>query len=179
MIINIVPGNRKPYYLKDKGLKPSGVYLRYGRNKIQANYEEIKRMIRESDELDYESLISSRQNLTFEYLSDFFRKNNLVFDNYKMITMGFKNNINEFTNLAYLFSNQYDVETKVAVFQDVDRSIFKSKKEFNGSILKQINDVLDYVHLCNETRIVIGTGITIEKQILKLIFLPIGVKLYH
>ena len=41
MIINIVPGNRKPYYLKDKGLKPSGVYLRYGRNKTQANYEEI------------------------------------------------------------------------------------------------------------------------------------------
>ena len=81
--------------------------------------------------------------------------------------------------MAYLFSNQYDVETKVAVFQDVDRSIFKSKKEFNGSILKQINDVLDYVHLCNETRIVIVIGITIEKQILKLIFLPIGVKLYH
>ena len=50
-------------------------------------------MIRESNELDYESLIRSRQNLTFEYLSDFFRKNNLVFDNYKMITMGFKNNI--------------------------------------------------------------------------------------
>ncbi len=73
-----------------------------------------------------------------------------------MITMGFKNNIDEFTNLAYLFSNQYDVETKVAVFQDVDRSIFKSKKEFNSSILKQINDVLDYVHLCNETRIVIS-----------------------
>lgn len=50
LIINIVPGNRKPYYLKDKGLKPSGVYLRYGRNKTQANYEEIKRLIRESDE---------------------------------------------------------------------------------------------------------------------------------
>lgn len=120
-----------------------------------------------------------------------------------MITMGFNNNINEFTNLAYLFSNQYDVETKVAVFQDVDRSIFKSKKEFNGSILKQINDVLDYVHLCNETRIVISDkereeydsypNVALREAILncychrdynrkaniKIDFLPIGVKLYH
>ena len=46
-MIEITPGNDKPYYLKDKGLKPSGVYVRYGRNKSQATQEEIRRMIKE------------------------------------------------------------------------------------------------------------------------------------
>lgn len=61
-------GNRKPYYLKSKGLKPSGVYVRYGRNKAQATQEEIARMIRESEEISYESLISKNQKLTFREL---------------------------------------------------------------------------------------------------------------
>jgi len=66
--ICIESGNRKPYYLKSKGLKPSGVYVRYGRNKAQATQEEIARMIRESEEISYESLISKNQKLTFREL---------------------------------------------------------------------------------------------------------------
>lgn len=66
--ICIESGNRKPYYLKSKGLKPSGVYVRYGRNKAQATQEEIARMIRESEEISYESLISKNKKLTFREL---------------------------------------------------------------------------------------------------------------
>lgn len=37
MVISIKSGDNKPYYLKSKGPKPSGVYIRYGRNKTQAS----------------------------------------------------------------------------------------------------------------------------------------------
>lgn len=54
LTVTVLSGNEKPYYVKSKGLKPSGVYIRYGRNISQATQEEISRMIRERDNIRYE-----------------------------------------------------------------------------------------------------------------------------
>ena len=152
--ISITPGNNKPYFLKEKGPKSSGVYIRYGRNKSQASQEEITRMIMESNNIFYEEMISSIQDLTFNYLKLKFEEKNLEFKEFKMVTSGFIKD-NKFTNLAFIFSDQYDVETKIGVYHGLDRAVFKSKKEFGGSIIKQIDKTLEYYDLCNETRIVI------------------------
>lgn len=152
--ISIKPGNDKPYYTKEKGLKSSGVYIRYGRNKTQASPEEIKRMIMESKDIYYESLISDEQNLTFKILKLKFEEKNLNFDEFKMKTSGFIRD-NKYTNLAFIFSDQYDVDTKIGVYSGLDRAVFKSKKEFSGSIIRQIDRTLEYFEVCNETRIII------------------------
>lgn len=155
LVIEITPGNDKPYYLKDKGLKPSGVYVRYGRNKSQATQEEIRRMIKESGDIEYEALESKNQQLTFRSLELAFEERKKDFKEFKMVTSGFINSSNKYTNLAFIFSDQYNVQTKVAVYQGLTREIFKSKKEFEGSIIKQISNVIEYSYLCNETRVVI------------------------
>lgn len=152
--ISITPGDNKPYFLKEKGPKSSGVYIRYGRNKSQASQEEITRMIMESNNIFYEEMISSIQDLTFNYLKLKFEEKNLEFKEFKMVTSGFIKD-NKYSNLAFIFSDQYDVETKIGVYHGLDRAVFKSKKEFGGSIIKQIDKTLEYYDLCNETRIVI------------------------
>ena len=152
--ISIIPGENKPYYLKDKGLKPSGVYIRYGRNKSQASKEEISRMIMESNNIFYEEKLSDIQKLTFINLKLKFEEKNLSFSEFKMNTSGFVKD-GKYTNLAFIFSDQYDIETKIGVYKGLDRALFKSKKEFGGSIIKQIDKTLEYYNLCNETRIVI------------------------
>ena len=43
--ITVGEGSYKPYYLKSKGLKPSGVYIRQGASSVQASSEQIRRMI--------------------------------------------------------------------------------------------------------------------------------------
>lgn len=48
MVIEIQGGNEIPYYLKEKGPKPSGVYKRVGRSCRQASEDEILSMIMES-----------------------------------------------------------------------------------------------------------------------------------
>ncbi len=154
LAITIIPGSDKPYYLKEKGMKASGVYIRYGRNKSQASKEEITRMIMESNKVFYEELESDMQDLTFNILKLKFEEKNMKFKDFKMVTSGFIKN-NKYTNLAFIFSDQYDVDTKVGVYQGLNRAIFKSKKEFTGSIIKQIDNVLEYYQLCNETRVVI------------------------
>ncbi|MCD7893959.1 MAG: putative DNA binding domain-containing protein [Erysipelotrichaceae bacterium] len=153
--INIESGKEKPYYLKSKGLKPSGVYIRYGRNKAQATQQEIARMIRERDDIPYESLISKNQNLTFITLKNKFEEKGMDFGNFKLITSGFIID-GKYTNVAYWFSDQYQVETKMAVYQGLSRNIFRSKKEYDGCIISQIDHALDYFDLCNEIRVVIN-----------------------
>lgn len=66
LIINISKGTNKPYYLRDKGPKPSGVYIRVGRSKRKASDDEILRMIMESHSYSYEDDISDEQDLTFK-----------------------------------------------------------------------------------------------------------------
>ena len=68
IVIDIQSGPNKPYYLTDKGLKPSGVYLRHGSSSVQVSDEIIRKMIFEHASLRFEEKISKNQNLSFEYL---------------------------------------------------------------------------------------------------------------
>ena len=63
--ITISEGTNKPYYLRSKGLKPNGVYVRQGTSSVQASSEQIRQMIKDSDGDDFESMRSIEQELTF------------------------------------------------------------------------------------------------------------------
>lgn len=152
--INIEPGKDKPYYLKSKGLKPSGVYIRYGQNKSQATPEEIERMIREKDIVPFELYPSLNQELTFNILKLKFEERNLDYNTFNPITFGFIYN-DKYTNVAFWFSDQYNIETKVAIYQGLERDIFRSKQQFSGSIIYQIDKTLDYFNTGNEIRVII------------------------
>ena len=48
LVIDIKEGKDKPYYLREKGPKPAGVYKRVGRSIRKASEDEILRMIMSS-----------------------------------------------------------------------------------------------------------------------------------
>ena len=47
--IEVEEGSYKPYYLKSKGMKSNGVYVRQGASSVQASPDQIRRMIKDSD----------------------------------------------------------------------------------------------------------------------------------
>ena len=47
--ITVGEGSYKPYYLKAKGLKPSGVFVRQGTSSVAASYDQIREMIKVAD----------------------------------------------------------------------------------------------------------------------------------
>ena len=156
LAISIRCGKNKPYYLKNKGLKPSGVYIRYGRNKSMASEEEIARMINERSNTPFENLNSNDQDLTFKQLKRIFEDKGLDFDGFNMLTSGFISREDKrYTNLAFWLSDQYDVAVKMAVYQGTDRDIFKVKKEYVGSIVDQIDRALEFFDVINEIRVII------------------------
>ena len=54
-------GTSRPYYIREKGLKPSGVYIRQGSSNQQLSDEGIRRMLIEVNGKSYESTRSMQQ----------------------------------------------------------------------------------------------------------------------
>lgn len=60
-----------------------------------------------------------------------------------------------YTNLALLLSDQCTHTIKVAVFQGTDQVIFTDRREFGGSLMRQMNEVYDFIDFRNRTRAII------------------------
>ena len=150
--IEVEEGSYKPYYLKSKGLKSTGVYVRQGASSVQASGEQIRRMIKESDGDIFEEMRTVQQELTFEQAENAFARYNVEFTEDKYIALGLRNiHSDQYTNLALILSDQCQHTTKIAVFGDDDNTTFKDAKEFGGSIFKQLDDSYSYLALCNRT----------------------------
>ncbi|MDR1699571.1 MAG: hypothetical protein LBR68_00045 [Lachnoclostridium sp.] len=54
-----------------------------------------------------------------------------------------------YTNLSLLLSDQSVHTVKLAVFEGIDKEIFKDRREFSGSILKQLEDVYRFLDMYN------------------------------
>lgn len=163
--ITVSEGSNKPYYLKGKGLKPSGVYVRQGTSSVPASPEQIRQMIKESDGDTFEEMRSMEQELTFEAAQRAFKLYCVEWGAEKYRSLGItqkKDGI--YTNLALLLSDQCAHTTKIAVFSDDARTVFRDSKEFTGSIFKQFEDAVNYLALCNKTSSVIKGVIRTDKQ---------------
>jgi len=148
--ISVNEGTYKPYYLKSKGLKPSGVYVRQGASSVPASPDAIRKMIKESDGDIFEEFPAINQNLTFTQCKESFSKRGIEFNEGKFEVLGiFDRSRQAFTNLGWLLSDQCEHSIKVAVFEDANNTVFKGRKEFSGSILKQIDEAFDYIELSN------------------------------
>lgn len=163
--ITVNEGANKPYYLKSKGLKPSGVYVRQGTSSVPASPEKIRQMIKENDGDVYEEMRSMEQNLTFDAAVGAFKKFGVPFGAEKFGALGMtQNNGGLFTNLALLVSDQCMHTTKVAVFGDPANTVFKDSREFGGSIFSQLEETFSYLRLCNKTSATFKGLERIEKQ---------------
>lgn len=150
--IEVGEGSYKPYYLKSKGLKSTGVYIRQGAACAQASPEQIRQMIKDSDGDIFEEMRALQQDLTFKEAETAFQRYKVEFSEDKFIALGLRNiHDDQYTNLALLLSDQCQHTTKIAVFGDEENIIFKDAKEFGGSIFKQLDDSYEYLSLCNRT----------------------------
>lgn len=148
--ISVAEGTNKPYYLKAKGPKPSGVYVRQGASSVPASPELIRRMIKESDGDVFEDMRSLEQNLSFESAKAAFERYGVDFTPNKFLALGISDN-GVFTNLGLLLSDQCHHTVKIAVFSDDERTEFRDSREFGGSVFKQFEDTIGYLALCNKT----------------------------
>jgi ATP-dependent DNA helicase RecG len=99
----------------------------------------------------YEECRSLNQELTFRTLRAEMAARNIEFGAAQMKTLKMIGSDGLYTNLALLLSDQCTHTMKAAVFQGRDNAVFRERKEFSGSLLKQLNDAYQFLDFFNRT----------------------------
>ena len=151
IVVDVQKGASSPYYLTDKGILPSGVYVRQGASSVPATDAAILKMIRDTDGDNFEELRSLNQNLDFDFLKKEFEDSNIKLEHSQMRTFNIIDEDGLYTNLGLLLSEQCPHTIKAAVFEGSTKEIFKDRFEFSGSLLKQMKDVYSFLNRYNRT----------------------------
>ena len=150
--IIVSEGTNKPYFLKSKGMRPEGVYIRQGASSAPASVDKIRQMIKLSEKESFEEGRSLNQCLQFTEAANEFAAKNVKFSKEKYVSLGIVNSDDGlFTNLAVLLSDECEHTIKAAIFEGNDKKVFKDRKEFSGSLFKQLRNCYEFLELCNHT----------------------------
>lgn len=148
---SIAVGTERPYYLAKEGLTPKGVFVRRGSACFPLSEAGIREMIMETSGKSFEACRSLNQKLTFDVLRKEMQSQGIGFGDVQMKTLKMIGSDGLFTNLALLLSDQCTHTIKVAVFQGKDSVVFRERKEFSGSLLKQLNEAYQFLDFYNRT----------------------------
>jgi ATP-dependent DNA helicase RecG len=147
--ISVERGTAVPYCLVKYGLVPKGVWVRTGSNTVSASREHIRQMIKDNGMGQFISELSIEQDLSFDYADKIFAEKDVAFGDAQKRTMGLIRPDGRYSNLAFILSDQCPYTTKAAIFEGLNKGTFKDRKEFAGSIFKQIDDVHAYLRVFN------------------------------
>lgn len=152
IIITVLRGTARPYYLAGKGVRPEGVYVRQGSSSVPASETAILNMIKETSGDCYEASRSLKQELTFEKTAKYFAKKGIDFGKAQMRTLKLIGSDNMYTNLGMLLSDQCVHTLKIAIFQGSQKTVFLDRRELTGSLLEQLEEAYSYIDLSNRTK---------------------------
>ena len=165
ILVEIEGGKKKPYYLKSKGMQ-KGTYIRSGATTriIEEDYV-LKELVLEGENKYFDQQVCHGESVSdeeiekfCEWLEKLARKNSENDTEIRKITrntllswkvMEEKNGRIFPTNAYILLSGKenWEVSRKIqcGVFKGETRSIFVDKKEFEGSIIMQLEKAYQYV----------------------------------
>lgn len=108
---------------------------------------EVRNMIFRSSRKPFDLEESIIQDLYFTNLMNKLSEKDLEFDLKSLRLKDSKSSY--YNNAAYVFSEQNQSVTKLAVYNGLSTINFKDKQNFIGSIIRQIDDILSYSRLVN------------------------------
>ena len=165
-VIKIVvqKGTSSPYYLTGKGIRPEGVFIRQNTSTVPATETAILHMIKETDGEKFEDVRSLNQELTFIEATKVFQAQNISFNSNQHKTLSLMNDNSIYTNLGLLISDQCVHTVKLAVFEGTNKTVFKDRREFAGSLLKQLTEIYEFIDRYNRNRSEINGLHRIDKR---------------
>ena len=127
-------------------------YIRIGsyRQELRKHPEVEKKLWYSLGHISWEQEVSPNQNLHFKFLSLIAESKGVAFSEDKFVTLRFLDNNGRFNNLAYLMSDENSHVVKFAVYRNNNMD-FAFKKEFTGSWISILEQVLVYVNIYNDT----------------------------
>lgn len=154
--IRVERGANRPYYLADRGMRPEGVYIRQGSASFMATEADIVDMLKAFQKDSFEARRCLHQSLSFAETRAVFENQAFEFGDAQMRTLGLVDEDGQFTNLAWLLSDQCTCSIKLAQFFGTTRTTFKDRLETSGSLLSQFDQARIFLtkHMHYKTRFV-------------------------
>ena len=165
VLVEIEGGKKKPYYLKSKGMQ-KGTYIRSGATTriIEEDYV-LKELVLEGENKYFDQQVCHGESISdeeiekfCEWLEKLARKNSETDTKIKKVTRSTllswkvleEKNDEIFPTNAYILlsgKENWEVSRKIqcGVFKGETRSIFVDKREFEGSIITQLEKAYKYV----------------------------------
>ncbi len=150
--VDVQKGTDSPYYLAGKGIRPEGVFVRQGASTVPASASAIFHMIRQTDGDNYERLRSLNQELTFHEADKALEDRKIAFGDRQKISLSIKTGDGIYTNLGLLLSDQCRHTIKMAVYEGIQKEVFRDRREFDGSLLRQLSDAYEFIEKNNRIR---------------------------
>jgi ATP-dependent DNA helicase RecG len=116
---------------------------------VPATEDAIRQMLRDSDGFAFDKARCLKQDLTFSFTEKYFSAAGLPFTPQHRRTLKLIDVDGYYTNAALLLSDQCEHSIKCAIYSGIGKTKFKARKEFYGSILKQMDEAYEYVSLNN------------------------------
>ena len=138
--LEVFPGINKPYFYNNK------VYKRNDSSTIEVDKLELRRLIMEGDNITYDSLVSSKQDLSFETLENALKKELEieVFNKDILKTLQLYKDKDGYNNAANLLSNNNNFPGIECIrFGKNENEIMERKVFDNMSIIDQFNNCID------------------------------------
>jgi ATP-dependent DNA helicase RecG len=108
-------------------------------------------MIKETDGEKYEEVRSLNQDLTFNVAKKIFDTEKIPFGLNQQKSLCLQTTDGVYTNLGLLLSDQSIHTIKLAVFEGLEKEVFKDRREMSGSLLGQLNETYEYLNIYNRT----------------------------
>lgn len=134
----------------DLTLITSAKIVEIGITSSPATEEAIRQMIIESDGTVFEKNRCVNQDLTYDYAKKIFAEKQIGFEKHNQRTLGLINEDGYYTNLGLLLSEQCQHSIKCALYDENTKLEFRDRKEFTGSILRQLDEAYEYISLQNK-----------------------------
>lgn len=147
LVVEIFPGNLKPYYIKSMG-RENGVYIRVGASNRKAGYENILELERQRRNVTFDEEIDwdlDYKNLDLKILKKKFEENKKEFSEEKLLNLGLikkeGKDLKVTRGLGIILGIYENTNINCARFKGKTMDIFLDKKEFTGNIFEKIENI--------------------------------------
>ncbi len=162
----VCSGTEKPYYIKNKGMSPSGCYMRIGSSSQPMAQNMIDEFYAKRIHTTLRSVIAPRQDLSFAQLKIYYEEKKLALNERFASSLEFLTSENKYNYLAYLLADENGNSIKVAKYAGTDKVDLIENEEYGYcSLIKATNAVLDKLKIENITRTKITSAQRIDKNL--------------
>lgn len=164
----ISSGLEKPYYIKSKGMSPSGCYMRLGTSTQPMPTALIDELYAKRIHTTLRNIPSPRQDLTFAQLRIYYQERGLELNRKFANSLELLTPDEKYNYIAYLLADENGVSIKVAKYAGKDKVDLKENEEYGYcSLIKATNQVLEKMKVENITKAEVTSTKRIEKNLVE------------